>query len=125
MKKLVTGTQIVFPECSGSVFKKIMDMKKLYVGRQSFPVNEDLTIQICKNCFGFEHKGSVCTNKLACSYCGGEHKIANCKIEIKQCVNCISSVSKHKLNIDIHHEVSNRDCSTLKFHTKRLISSTD
>lgn len=32
MKKLVTGKKIVFAEGSGSVYKRIMDMKKLNVG---------------------------------------------------------------------------------------------
>lgn len=119
------GKQIIFAECSGELFSKMMDAKKVFLGWERNPVYEDLMIPRCKRCFAYDHKEANCRNKESCTYCGGEHRINDCPREQKQCCNCIRSVSKYKLTYDTNHEANNRDCPTLKYYTQRFKNSID
>lgn len=125
MRKNQQGKQIIFAECSGELFTTIMDVKKIFIDWERCPVYEDISIPRCKRCFAFDHKETNCNNKLTCTYCGRDHLITNCPKDLKQCCNCIRSVSKFKLNYDIKHEAYNKECPTLKFYIQRYKSNVD
>ncbi|KAG5863727.1 hypothetical protein JTB14_017928 [Gonioctena quinquepunctata] len=63
--------QIIFAECSGELFSKMMDAKKVFLGWERNPVYEDLMIPRCKRCFAYDHKEANCRNKESCTYCAG------------------------------------------------------
>ncbi|CAG9819967.1 unnamed protein product [Phaedon cochleariae] len=77
MKQINSGKQIIFAECSGTTFPKLMNFKRIYVGWERCPVYEDLNIPRCKTCHAYDHKDTNCRNKLTCPYCGGEHRSIN------------------------------------------------
>ncbi|KAG5898896.1 hypothetical protein JTB14_000144 [Gonioctena quinquepunctata] len=60
--------QTIFAECTGEIFSKIMDARKVFLGWERNPVYEDLTKPRCERCFAYDHKEANCRNKGTCTY---------------------------------------------------------
>lgn len=73
-------------------------------------VYEYVNVMRCFRCCGYNHKSSVCRNKMACLRCGGKHKIKECEANISECINCKQTGEKLKLNLDLNHPAWSRIC---------------
>lgn len=125
VKKSKSDKRIIFAECCGSTFSKLLEHKKVYIGWERCPIYEDLSISKCKICYAYDHKDSSCKNKVTCIYCGEGHKIEICPKRVKKCCNCIKSVEKYNLKYDVNHVAYDRDCPTLKYYEQRKKNNID
>lgn len=94
----------------GENFKNIVD-SKVNIGWNKCFVREYLSVRRCYNCLGYYHNAKDCTKKKSCKKCAGDHDIKDCKSEIIKCVNCINANDKLKLNLDIYHKASSKECN--------------
>lgn len=125
IKNQKNGLQTIFCECAPKAFKKLIDMKKIYIGWQRYPIYENLDIPRCFQCQEYYHKKANCKNKVACMICGEEHSLTECPKQKKFCVNCANSNKKYKTQHNTNHESTNIDCPTLKYLTEILKNKTD
>lgn len=124
IKKTKSGSGTIYCECSPSSFNTTMQQKKICIGWQRCSVYEDLELLRCYNCQEFFHKKNLCTNKIACSNCGGEHDETHCNVSTKCCRNCNDSNIKYKTKYDTGHSSSDFDCPTLIYHRNNLRAKT-
>ncbi|XP_046605058.1 uncharacterized protein LOC124297789 [Neodiprion virginianus] len=82
-------TSTAYAEVAPAVFTRIILDKRISVRWEKCRVFEDLDINRCFKCGGFNHMGSKCQNERACSSCGEDHDTRDCKNDKnKQCANC-------------------------------------
>lgn len=112
-------------EMDSDSFNKIMKLEKIKVGWVKCFVREYFNLRRCFKCQGFNHKASVCKNKVACSKCGGEHSIKDCKIDQVKCVNCCKMNINLGMNVECDHEASDKCCPVflrkLKVFKERIL----
>lgn len=102
-------------EVDGDALKIMLDIKKINIGWDKCVIYEELNVKRCFNCWGFNHSAKVCTNKMACSKCGGEHRKIDCVSESVKCVSCMRSKEHLQLqNVDIDHDTRSENCPVLK-----------
>lgn len=125
IKKKRSGSKTIFCECSPNAFKKLINMKKIFISWERYPVYEDLDIPRCFQCQEFYHKKAVCKNKVACPKCGNEHEESVCPQQVKRCVNCATANLRYRTTHNINHESTDMECPTLKYHIQVLRNKTD
>lgn len=125
--KTTQNKSIVFGECSGDLFRRLMAFRKVFISWERCPVYEDNRIPRCKICFAYDHhKEADCkNNKLTCTYCSGEHRFENCPRIMKKCCNCSRSNEKYNLEHPTNHEAYSIECPTYKFYLQRFKNSID
>jgi hypothetical protein len=107
-------------EVDNDCFDKLMESGRVNLGWRSCRVVHHVHITRCFKCCGFGHIAANCSNKLACSKCGDEHKVENCKSEAMKCVNCHMLNEKFKMKLDTNHRPWNNVCETLKRRVDRF-----
>lgn len=123
-RRKVTST--VYLETSPILFHKLMDAKKIYFDWQKLPVYEDLNINRCGRCCGYNHSFKKCTSPQHCSTCGGQHEAQDCKQEHKRCINCIHANEKYGKKYDTNHAAyETENCESYRFLKELTISNID
>lgn len=105
-------------------FEKCMLAGKLNIGWERCRVFENLNVNMCYKCCGFNHKAKTCKNKRICKKCAGEHDVTECKSDIIKCVNCVQAVKKLKIRLDVNHKADDPNCrvhNRKKFEERRKI----
>ena len=125
IKQIQNNKSIVFDECSGDLFGRLMASKKVFISWERCPIYEDTRIPRCKKCFGYNHKESDCRNRLTCAICSLEHRSENCPKSFKKCCNCSRANEKFNLNQNAEHEAFSLDCPTYKYFLQRHKASID
>ena len=125
IKQIQNNKSIVFGECSGDLFGRLMASKKVFISWERCPIYEDTRIPRCKKCFGYNHKESDCRNRLTCAICSLEHRSENCPKSFKKCCNCSRANEKFNLNQNAEHEAFSLDCPTYKYFLQRHKASID
>lgn len=120
-----SGNKVVYGECSAFNFKKFMNMKKVCIGWERYPVYEDLNIPRCFKCQEFYHKKQNCTKDIICPICSENHEERECPKQRKLCTNCCNANNKYHLNYDTNHQVNDPECQTLQYHVKLRRSKID
>lgn len=101
---------IIYIECNGECFKKLLNQGEVSLGWDKCQVREDMNIIICYKCYGYGHKTINCTNNQICSFCAGNHIFWNCKQENPLCNNCRIYNERYKTNINCAHEAISTQC---------------
>lgn len=125
IKEKRSGLNTVFCECSPDAFKKLMEMKKVCIGWERYPVYEDLDILRCFRCQGFHHKKNVCRGNVACGKCGDGHETKDCLSQTKCCRNCKVANLKQRQRYETDHEATDVECPVYKYHLEVLKNRTD
>ena len=125
VQKKKSGIKTIFCDCSPSAFRKIINMRKIYIGWERYPVYENLDIPRCFQCQEFYHKKTDCKNKVACAKCSEEHDSSECLRDAKRCVNCLNANEKYKTNHNSQHGSADMECPTLKYQIQILKNRTD
>lgn len=115
----------IYAECSGSLFKKMLNQGKLYIDWERLPIYEDLTVSRCYNCQGFHHKSSKCTKNEVCGNCARNHSTRECDQHLKRCINCKVANENYKLQLSIDHAALDPECPSLKYHIGLLRNKTN
>lgn len=115
----------IFAECSASLFHKFMNIKKVCIEWQRYPVYEDLSITKCFNCQGFYHKNVTCKNKKVCEYCSDDHDISECQKIVIKCNNCTQANIKYKTDYSVSHKTSDPECPSYKYQISVLKQKID
>lgn len=102
-----------------------MKRKKVLLNWDSCMVKEHYSIVRCHKCSGFNHFKEECRNKLACGYCGKEHKTSACDEDATACINCIVANEKYALSLDTNHNVWSSKCEILKKKIQRVSKRTE
>lgn len=99
-----------------SLYKDIMNTKRIKVGFAQCKVVDGAHITRCFKCFGFFHKSNECpkkNEKMCMKCCGFDHKMTECTSELK-CINCAeineNNKSKNFEKIDENHSVFDKKC---------------
>ncbi|KAG5894477.1 hypothetical protein JTB14_032505 [Gonioctena quinquepunctata] len=122
IKKGHTSKNIVFGECSAEIFKKLTGTNKVYIGWERYAIYEDLNIPRCHNCHGFYHKKENCpTDHVICPKCSENHHENECTKAITCCVNCVKSNQIYKMNYNVSHKATDRECPSLEHQDLSLI----
>lgn len=109
------GYKTAFAECSPRLFQILLQNKKIFIGWERYSIYEDISVLKCYKCQQFHHKSNVCTNRQACSRCGGEHEFKDCTSQAKKCTNCQISNEKYKTQHKIEHEGNDPECPSYKY----------
>lgn len=122
VKKIIAKQKVVdiVLEVDNETFEKMLQSTRVNLGWRSCKVVHHVHITRCFNCCGFGHIAKNCTNKLACSKCGGEHKITECDSDNIRCVNCHTLNEKYKMKLDTDHRPWHNSCETLKKRVERF-----
>lgn len=110
-------THTIYGECSPELFSKFMAVKKIFVGWESCPIYEDISILRCYKCQGYYHKSDNCPQKIEkCEYCAGNHSVKdNCPKNMKKCINCVDANNKYNLNHEVTHLASDPICPSYQY----------
>lgn len=119
------NTRTIFGECTAGLFHKMMEVKKLCIGWERYPIYEDLTVPKCYNCQGFYHKSIVCKSKMVCHICAGEHDGKTCENQEKKCKNCLISNTKYETKYDTGHAANDKNCPSYKYQLEIIKSKID
>lgn len=84
-----------------------------------------IRINRCFKCLGFNHQAKDCKNKIACSKCGGAHKVEDCSSDEMACVNCMEYVKKSNENIDTKHHAFAYKCWCRQQIVNKLMNKTN
>lgn len=125
IKPINNNKSVLFGECSGDLFGRLMAYKKVFISWERCPIYEDTRIRRCKKCFAYDHKEIDCKNKITCTYCSLEHKSENCPKTFKRCCNCTRANEKFNLNQNAEHEAFSLVCPTYKYFLQRYKTSID
>lgn len=101
-------------------FEKCMSEGRLNVGWERCRVFEDLNINMCYKCCGFNHKAKECKNEKKCKKCAGNHDVRDCASIEDKCANCLNAVEKLKINLDTNHRADDKDCRV--YNRKKLVA---
>lgn len=101
-------------EIENECYNQIMRGEKLKIGWCVCKVFECIDVRRCFKCCGYNHKSSVCKNRIACLKCGGEHIMKDCKAKNCVCINCKVAVDKLNIKIDIFHPAYSLNCPIYK-----------
>lgn len=100
-------------ETESECFNKMLDAKFVSIGWNKCRVFEDVRVNRCYKCLGFNHKSTVCTQERVCAKCLGNHKKEEaCKTssELNKCINCIRANKKLSLNLNDDHNTFSKEC---------------
>ncbi|CAH2058241.1 unnamed protein product, partial [Iphiclides podalirius] len=83
-------------ELSPSVYRRLIEEGKIYIGLQRRPIFDHSPLVQCTKCLGFGHTRGVCQEKdKLCSHCGEAHKWEKCPSRLDglppKCKNCKES----------------------------------
>lgn len=106
----------VVVEVSSEIFQLVMKRKKLFLGWDSYHVEEYIGLLRCYKCWKYGHKAAVCHREHAiCPLCNENHGSAECTSQTFQCTNCKYAHEVLKLtNVDYNHTVFDKNCSSYK-----------
>lgn len=114
----------VIVEMDSESFNQALLREKLCIGWDRCIVVDATYVKRCFKCLGYNHKSVECKNKKVCFNCLGEHDKKDCVLEkVDQCINCKKANERLHLNLDINHNVYNRECQVylqkLQYEKKR------
>lgn len=90
--------------------ENVLNAKQISVAWDMCKVFSYVRIGRCFKCLGYNHLAKDCKNKIACSKCGGEHKVDVCTSNELSCVNCVEYAKKNNENIDTKHHAFAHKC---------------
>lgn len=96
-------------ETTAKVYEDIIIGEKLSIGVNRCNVFENIYISRYNKCLGFNHMASVCTKKLACLKCNGEHQVKDCT-EVTKFIICSLAAAKFNLQLDTNHQGNSVNC---------------
>lgn len=97
-------------EFDAETAEAMLNARKISIGWDMCKVFMYIRINRCFKCLGYNHLAKDCKNKLACSKCGGEHKVETCKSKDMSCVNCVEYARKNNVNINTKHHAFAYKC---------------
>lgn len=115
-------------EVDAATFKVLMkcEYPELYIGWNTHKIFEYYGVKRCYNCWGFNHEAKLCKERSSyCMLCAGNHKSANCKSDVRKCINCIRANNKLNLNLDILHSATDRNCKCYQRIVDSIKKKTD
>lgn len=119
-------TRTICCEVSPHLFNKLMNMKKIIIEWERYPVYEEISIQRCFNCQEHYHKNNKCLNrKTVCEHCAEEHPSMECSRTRLRCINCEKANKKYGHGHNINHAASDPECPTYKYLIQVLRSKID
>ncbi len=116
---------IHYIEAPGSTFIKLVNTYA-NIGWTSHFIKEDFNILRCLNCQQYNHEEKDCKNKTVCNHCGGEHRVHQCKGNVRQCCsNCKYSNERYKSNFDIKHDTDSSECPVYQMKVQKVRERTN
>lgn len=105
----------IYIEMDGETYLKFIQAGKINIGWERCRVFDALAVKRCYKCYGFNHKEIECKSEQdICPKCTGNHKNNECKANITKeeykCINCVNTVKKLKLKLDINHPAWSYKC---------------
>ena len=108
-------------KCSPKIRRAILDHDdKVYTFYESCNVYDSYSPYQCYKCQGYGHSAEKCTENQVCGKCGGNHKLKECTVAKKSCVNCI-----RKQLTDTEHATYEAICPVLIEEKSRIMKNTD
>lgn len=105
-------------------FENLIKIGKVSLNWDKCPVKEHYSIMRCHQCNGFDHTKNICTKKLSCGYCSGNHESNKCDTENLNCINCINANKNMNLSLETNHSVWSKKCQILAKRFKKKIEKT-
>lgn len=87
---------------------------KIFLGNQRVQIEEYINVRKCGRCLRYPHSTSECDKKgKLCINCGSDqHLRAECQNK-PCCANCVERNENLKLNLNVEHNVLDKNCPTL------------
>ena len=93
---------------------------KVYTLYESCNVYDSYSPYQCYKCQAFGHSAESCKENQVCGKCGGCHKLSECKVAKKSCINCI-----RKNHTNTEHATFETTCPVLTEERTRIKNNTD
>lgn len=106
----------VIIELPGKAWKHLLNAGRVYIGWNSFKINEFEVVSRCYGCYGYGHRLKECKKEgRVCRNCGKmRHIQTECTAESQSCINCKERKSKHD------HDVMSTECPEYQRALQRL-----
>lgn len=101
-------------EMDKGVYEDLKSKERVFIGWSRCGIYDDFGMIRCYKCWGFGHFARVCRSEICCPKCAGGHRGVDCESEVKKCINCLKSNKKFKLNLNINHDVWDKNCATFQ-----------
>ena len=107
------GSKFVVAEVDPKLYKKLMQMKSVFIGLSLCPVKTRINVTRCYKCNFFGHVKAKCTNVAMCVVCGGPHENNKCTHTVR-CSNCAWVNRKREQRgweqISCDHRADDKNC---------------
>ena len=102
----------VIMELTPDTFMQIMGKNRIFVGWDSYPVYEYISVLRCFKCCKYGHKAENCKQEnYTCPLCSGNHKSDECRSNTVECNNCKYAHNVLKIQeIQYNHTVFDKKC---------------
>ena len=120
------GTKFVVVETDPQLFKKLIELRKVCVGKSLCPVKDRVRVVRCYKCNRFGHVQKECKDGETCTSCAGPHSSKDCKETVVKCSNCNWVNDKRKQRrqepIDSKHRADDPTCPQY-IRIRRIVES--
>ena len=93
-------------------YDRLISSGGLFVGYDYCYTFDAVELNRCFNCNSLGHSSYVCTQKICCPRCSGDHNVKNCTAANLKCINCVKSAEKDKTTLDTGHAAWDTRCPT-------------
>ncbi|XP_063912086.1 uncharacterized protein LOC135128936 isoform X2 [Zophobas morio] len=93
-------------------YDRLISSGGLFVGYDYCYTFDAVELNRCFNCNSLGHSSYVCTQKICCPRCSGDHNVKNCIAANLKCINCVKSAEKDKTTLDTGHAAWDTRCPT-------------
>lgn len=117
-----TDLRNIVARVTPSMYRKLMDLRRVWVMNQQVRVYKKTFVTQCQRCFCFTHKTKNCLNQPKCATCG-VHKQGHTCSKITKCMNC-SQHPKYKHG-NVVHFPNCAECPLYELQIKRSEQNTN
>jgi hypothetical protein len=111
-------------EMSADSHKLAVNLGSLNFKWNQYKVYDTFAVSRCFKCCHFGHQIKDCKEEFSiCPRCAGNHEISLCKSISKKCINCVESLLKFNLNLNVAHPAYSSDCPTMQQKLSKLKSA--
>lgn len=82
----------------------------IYIGWRRYKLYDHVRVIQCFKCGRFNHLSKQCKSKKVCLKCSGDHSENECVFVDLSCTNCVKSVEKFLLNLEVNHDARDGKC---------------
>lgn len=103
------GVTVVL-EADEDTYNNMISVFRININWDVCRAYESANIRRCLNCQQYNHVIKYCKNQPKCGFCAKDHPTKDCDSQERRCVNCVSTKTRLKLDLDENHSSFDVNC---------------